>query len=687
MYLIQQSCRINRSNYNSFNIHAFSSFNLSRMKTLLCFVCCICILFVNCKKSKPIEERDLIAQASTELPEWAINALDEIPRIEIDTTEIILPDGSTLKGSGNNISSRKARILNTVENNVRTFSGEENKVKLVTSIVQRGLAFISSRPAPAGNDSLLEPEQKYLAYLFGGKEGNIRQSAYEINYDAKDPGKQWCKQKVFGLDCSGLVYKMAQAAGLNIIAGPASKQDDPKLWNDAIKRAESQYSGLKAVRYNKLQIPAENLESGDIIFWKNNNDLVSHTGVVVKLSFQILIIQSNGSGDSNCEKNFDYKKRGPRAISLDSIESAFANRSNPSSGITYASVIRFEAIDDNHTTQPIDPTKPVVAACPGVDVKLWWATLNPTVKRALNYNVGLQGTDLPDQNRLALLFGRAVLDLSNQQIEGDLKFPKCFPYLISLNLDTNSLASLDISLLPNLRELKASSNGLSSIKLDNSGNSGLEALRCFNNKLTNLNLSGLKQLDFLDFQDNLISQLNVNDLPSLEYLVADRNLITTLNILNLGNLVRIQCGSNKLTNLSLSGLTKLETLYIQYNNLQSLSLSGAPELLMLYVNNNVLTSLDLSPLRKLVIFSASYNKLTKLTSSTSSLKSITTFNCDHNKLGYNNLLSIMENLNSQAKVNWGNCNFNDIKMDNGEENSYIGSDCQKLTEFYQQKFK
>ncbi len=101
----------------------------------------------------------------------------------------------------------------------------------------------------------------------------------------------------------------------------------------------------------------------------------------------------------------------------------------------------------------------------------------------------------------------------------------------------------------------------------------LKTLNCYNNQLTELDVSHNTALTRLECYSNQLTELDVSTNTEL----------TTLT-----------CYSNQLTELDLSANTALKTLRCSNNQLTELNLNGCDELKTLYCGNNHLTSLKLS---------------------------------------------------------------------------------------------
>ena len=123
-----------------------------------------------------------------------------------------------------------------------------------------------------------------------------------------------------------------------------------------------------------------------------------------------------------------------------------------------------------------------------------------------------------------------------------------------LNLSNSNISNLKgIEYFTNLETLQIQNNSLTSVDL--SQNTKLKTLNCYNNQLTSLNLSNQSNLEYLDCSNNKLTTLNASNKSSLKTLNCSNNtLLTTLN-----------CYSDNLTTLNVTGCTALNTLKCYYN--------------------------------------------------------------------------------------------------------------------------
>ena len=141
-----------------------------------------------------------------------------------------------------------------------------------------------------------------LAYVRGGKTDKIQDPPYSDNV---------CRDRLAGLDCSGLLYLGANKTGLTITKGEAFVQNNGPLTQEASweKWLQKKYANI-TVEKTKISPPwnNNNWETGDIILFGN-----THIGTICRefiYSGPIAIIHSQGDNKS-CEYNKEYY-RGPK---------------------------------------------------------------------------------------------------------------------------------------------------------------------------------------------------------------------------------------------------------------------------------------------------------------------------------------------------------------------------------------
>ena len=122
----------------------------------------------------------------------------------------------------------------------------------------------------------------------------------------------------------------------------------------------------------------------------------------------------------------------------------------------------------------------------------------------------------------------------------------------------------------------------------------LEALYCYYNQLTALDVSKNTALIELLCSDNQLTTLDVSKNTALTSLSCYGNKLTTLDVSKNTALTRLHCFSNQLTALDVSNNTSLTNLQCHYNQLSALDVSNNTALTTLYCYYNQLTALDVS---------------------------------------------------------------------------------------------
>ncbi len=98
----------------------------------------------------------------------------------------------------------------------------------------------------------------------------------------------------------------------------------------------------------------------------------------------------------------------------------------------------------------------------------------------------------------------------------------------------------------------------------------------------------------LDCYDNRLTQLDVSGNPFLTVLDCSMNQLMSLNVCENAALVLLECSSNDLTHLDVSRNLALESLWCEENRLTSLDVSQNTALQMMNCSSNRIEKLDLS---------------------------------------------------------------------------------------------
>ena len=123
-----------------------------------------------------------------------------------------------------------------------------------------------------------------------------------------------------------------------------------------------------------------------------------------------------------------------------------------------------------------------------------------------------------------------------------------------------------------LEDLRCSDNQLNS--LDVSGCTALTTLFCYNNQLTSLDVSKNTALTWLQCDNNQLTSLDVSKNTALEILWCYNNQLTSLDLSKNTALKYLSCGGNQLTSLDVSKNTVLTRLYCYQNRIKGAAMDA-----------------------------------------------------------------------------------------------------------------
>ena len=248
-------------------------------------------------------------------------------------------------------------------------------------------------------------------------------------------------------------------------------------------------------------------------------------------------------------------------------------------------------------------------------------TLNVTV--VPEGSIAIDASNFPDPNFRAYVKAEFDKDYNNSLSESER-------YAVTeIKVPNQNITSLKgIEFFPNLTKLICYDNELT--ELDVSQNKALTYLNCSKNQLTSLDVSMNIALQELSCQDNNLTSLDVTKNTALEELQCDDNLLTSLDVSKNTKLRKLWCFKNQLTELDVSKNTALEDLYCSQNSLAILDVSQNEKLDQLNCDKNNLTSLDVSKNPALDWLNCSENKLTSLDVSKNPV--LTYLDCQNNQL-------------------------------------------------------
>lgn len=202
----------------------------------------------------------------------------------------------------------------------------------------------------------------------------------------------------------------------------------------------------------------------------------------------------------------------------------------------------------------------------------------------------------------------------------------------------------------------------------------LEDLVCFDNQLTELDVSGCPHLVTLNCDGNQLTELDVSGNPRLESLDCSGNPLTRLTLGSQENLAELYCCADRLTGLDLSGCPQLEELAVADTPLTSLDVSVCPNLTVLECQRAQLTALDVSANKSLQRLCCYNNQLTEL--DVSQNPELSNLQCDSNQL-------TRLDVGANPKLSYLTCSKNQLTELDVSQNlklNYLGCTDNQLTE-------
>ncbi|MCK5906656.1 MAG: T9SS type A sorting domain-containing protein [Flavobacteriales bacterium] len=233
-----------------------------------------------------------------------------------------------------------------------------------------------------------------------------------------------------------------------------------------------------------------------------------------------------------------------------------------------------------------------------------------------------------------------TIDVSSNSIS-NLTGIEVFTNLKSLSCYDNSLSDLDISLNTTLIYLNCDDNKLSSLIV--SDNVNLKTLHCSNNNLSNIDLFYNSDLKELYCANNNLSSMNVGSNDNLITLSCANNQLSAIDVSSNNKLERLYCYSNKIKNIDIDNNVSLKELYCSGNEIDNINISNNTLLTKFYCSSNSLNSLN-------VYYNTALSKLDISDNSITSLETTTNTNLIELNASENKLNSINVNSNNKIKL-------------------------------------
>lgn len=351
------------------------------MKYLL-FTLALLLVVISCEKN-PIEPQPTDIDPSLTIQQ--LKLIDDAPASMVELEDIILPNGRLA-----------VDFLAEFDPMYLTSMGGRKATTNLTPQNQKNL-LIARMMGRANN---LTDRSKHqinsqngLAYVSNGK---------DIDKPIT-PSGECTSEKLIGLDCSGFIYQLTQAARLlRIPKGRAENQGDTALWNLAFAQSD-EYTKLVAERIDNID-PAD-IIAGDLIYFITAGK-VNHTAIALNDETGTLkFYQSSGtdSKSGNCEANKGLT-RGPKIWNLTAANlKSFGN--------SYYIIRPTADISGSWTMQ---------LKCAGQSIDAITTELNFKTKKDASYTASGSGTDYTGDPVNVTISG--FYNKKENRLEGDMTF-------------------------------------------------------------------------------------------------------------------------------------------------------------------------------------------------------------------------------------------------------------------------
>lgn len=183
---------------------------------------------------------------------------------------------------------------------------------------------------------------------------------------------------------------------------------------------------------------------------------------------------------------------------------------------------------------------------------------------------------------------------------------EAFVNLEYLDISGNALTTYNFGVFPKLNYLNVDYNSLASLDLSN--NKLLDTLICSRNKLTTLNVEPLNELKYLNINDNKIEFINIKNNTQLQHFDCNTNLLKELDLSNNKKINDLNASYNKLTNITFSENNAGEKIFVYDNQLTTLDAKSGENLLFLDCSSNNLISLDIRKYTNLLYLNTNINQ-------------------------------------------------------------------------------
>lgn len=256
-------------------------------------------LFVTCKKSKAPAENPVIQEEPKEyLSVEESDRLATLPSSEPDDSNTIMPSGVSVKTYLQFVKDFYPSTNWRANHNYYSGMSESAALQYFFARMSSRSNYLTKRANFQKKDEGQDrPAQNGLAYVYGSDYVDNRVQGVASN----------CKQYLYGLDCSGFINQLLYNAGLNDFPD-YSANDQRKVSNLKYIYTFNELSKISITDMGAIK--AQDVQFGDIIYWKNSNGDAFHIGFISNENGSSGLSVSNGSPSNSCSANTN-SKRGP----------------------------------------------------------------------------------------------------------------------------------------------------------------------------------------------------------------------------------------------------------------------------------------------------------------------------------------------------------------------------------------
>lgn len=193
-----------------------------------------------------------------------------------------------------------------------------------------------------------------------------------------------------------------------------------------------------------------------------------------------------------------------------------------------------------------------------------WIDINPITSFDENYTMCI--VNIPDSNFKNYLLNHSEI---NTNSDTEIQCDEASAYNGTIDCNNMSISDLTgIEAFTTLSQLKCYNNSLTN--LDISNNTSLLWLEVNYNNLTSIDVSNNLQLNYFHIAENNLSSIDISNNTSLTSVSIRNNSITSFDVANNTSLDAVSIEGNLLTSFDVSTNTSLTYLNAKLNNLTSL---------------------------------------------------------------------------------------------------------------------